>query len=132
VTELLVVDASVGVKWIRTEAGSVAARELLARQASGEIQIAVPALFPHELLDVARRQRGVPYAKRLWELLRGTGVVVVGIDDAFITEMLKWSERLACTVYDAAAPALAALAEAPLVSADLRAHAQVPGVVFIQ
>jgi predicted nucleic acid-binding protein len=120
------------VKWLREEPGTDRARELLERQARGEVQLAVPGLFPYELLDVARRQRGVEYTERLWDLLRSAGLFVAGFDDAFVAEMLRWSARLGCSVYDAAAPALASMAQCSLVSADATAHSAVPGVVIIE
>lgn len=129
--EVLVLDSSVGVKWLRDEAGSSQARDLIARHAAGEVRLVVPVIFIHEVLDVARRHHGVEFARTLWRRIVGAEIVRVGIDDALVMLMLETCERLGCTFYDAAAPALAEAANARLVSADARAHAAVPGVMLV-
>jgi predicted nucleic acid-binding protein len=120
--ELVVLDSSVGVKWVRRERGTEEARELLERHASGKVAIVVPVLFVHEVLDVTRRYRGVEKARALWGELRALDVRVAGIDDDLMHSALDLSGDLGCTLYDAMAPALAERLDAPLYSADRRAH----------
>ncbi len=129
--EVLVLDASVGVKWFKDEAGSDRARELIARMGEGTAQLVVPAVFPFEVLDVARRLFGLADAKRVWDELSAAGLLVAGSDEALLADALAIAGSLGCTLYDAAAPALAARLGCPLVSADKRAHGRVEGVRLI-
>jgi predicted nucleic acid-binding protein len=127
----VVLDASVGVKWLRPEAGSDEADGLLRRHGEGEIQIVLPVVFVHEVLDVARRQRGVATARALLKRLEREEVVIASADPGFLRHVLEVCERFGCSVYDAAAPALAELLDAQLVSADRKAHGEFPGVRII-
>jgi len=131
VRPLIVLDASVGVKWFKAEAGHEDARALLDALAAGEIDVAVPAVFPHEVLDVARRLYGADDARALWERLDAAGIVVAGVDGALLAATIDVAASLGCTLYDAAAPALAARLGCPLVSADARAHRRIQGVRLI-
>lgn len=128
---VLVLDASVGVKWTKRESGSKEARALLDELGAGRIDIVVPAVFPHEVLDVARRIHGPDVARSLWRRIHAAGIVVAGADPALIDETVGVAASLGCTVYDAAAPALAARLGCPLVSADVRAHRRVDGVHLV-
>ncbi|MDO8847580.1 MAG: type II toxin-antitoxin system VapC family toxin [Coriobacteriia bacterium] len=129
--ETLVLDASVGVKWFKDEAGSAAARGLISQLGEGSTRLVVPAVFPFEVLDVARRLFGIAEARALWEGLSAAGVLVASSDEALLADTLEVASSLGCTLYDAAAPALAARLGCPLVSADKRAHARVAGVRLI-
>ena len=124
----IVLDASVGVKWLKREVGSDEALALLEDAAAGEVLIVVPAVFPHEVLDVARRRRGHSVAREFWAHIHELGVLVAGTDVDLIQATLATAEALECTVYDAAAPALAERLGCPLASADRRAHGRVAGV----
>ena len=122
----LVLDASVGVKWTRDEPGSDEAIALLASHGQGEVQLVVPAIFVYEVLDVVRRSRGLDAAGALWESLVDDDIVVAGPGVDLTRETLAMAGRLGCSVYDAAAPALAAYLGVTLVSADRRAHSRYP------
>jgi len=128
---VVVLDASVGVKWFREESGSPEAADLLRRHATREIRLAVPVVFLHEVLDIARRTVGVADARRVLDAVARDEILVIGADAEFLRRALDVCERLDCTVYDAAAPALAELLDAQLVSADRRAHGAFPGVRII-
>jgi predicted nucleic acid-binding protein len=128
---VLVLDASVGVKWFKREAGSDEALALLEALGAGEIDLVVPAVFPHEVLDVARRVHGSDRAREAWERMDATGMVVAGVDSRLVADTLKTAARLGCTLYDAAAPALAARLGCTFVSADARAHRHVESVRLI-
>jgi predicted nucleic acid-binding protein len=128
---VVVLDASVGVKWFKDEPGSTDAADLLRLHASREIRLAVPVVFLHELLDVARRIGGVRTARRVLDTVSRDEILVIGADEEFLRRALEMCERLGCTVYDAAAPALAEILGAQLVSADRRAHGEFPDVRII-
>lgn len=129
--ELVVLDASVGVKWVKTENGSDEALALLGEHGSGRITLAVPDVFVFEVLDVTRRVRGMEAAAGLWDRLSADGPLVVPTDAAWFADMLSMARRLGCSTYDAAAPVLADRFGGTLVSADARAHAGFPGVRLI-
>ncbi len=123
-SERVVIDASVGVKWLRTEAGSDAALRLLERHVAGEIELVVPGIFVHEVLDVTRRLFGVGTAARQWAGWLDAGIRVAGFDERLVRDALRLCDELGCTVYDAMAPALAERLETLLYSADRRAHGE--------
>jgi predicted nucleic acid-binding protein len=128
---VVVLDASVGVKWFKDEPGTAEARQLLDDLGSGAVSLVVPTVFPHEVLDVARRLFGVAEAQSVLAGLDGAGLIVAGCDRALLDSTIELCGHLGCTMYDAAAPALAARLGCALVSADRRAHAGVDGVRII-
>lgn len=125
--KLVVLDASVGVKWIKPETGSAEALALLEDHAAGRITLAVPDVFVYEVLDVTRRVHGLPNAASLWERLSVEGPLVVPTDAEAFAAMLAMARRLDCSLYDAAAPVIAERFGGTLVSADARAHSGFPG-----
>lgn len=126
--EILVLDASVVAKWFKPEAGRDEAMELLARHRDGQVRIAVPSLFAHELLAVAVRHGGPAFSARVWEMLQSARLSVVGLHDGVVAEALTQCDELGCSFYDALAPAVAVHLGAQLVSADERAHGGFDGV----
>lgn len=127
----VVLDASVGVKWTKSEAGSDEALALLTRHYAGDIVIVVPEIFVQEVLDVVRRRAGPERAREQWRDWRATGIVVPALDDELMNTALDLCGDLGCTLYDAMAPALAARIGAPLYSADRRAHGSIQGVTIL-
>lgn len=127
----VVLDASVGVKWLKDEDGSADARELLRQHGSGEVALIVPDVFVFEVLDVARRRFGIEVASQLWKRLKAERISVVPSDASSFDEVIAVAQRLACSTYDAAAVVLAEATGAQLVSADARAHLGVAGVRLI-
>ena len=128
---LAVLDASVGVKWIRHEAGSEDALTLLTGHREGSLRIVVASHFMHEIVAVAVRHLGVDLAERTWETLQGADLTVLGLDDALARAALDQCRLLGCSFYDALAPALADQLDATLYSADARAHGRFQGVILI-
>jgi predicted nucleic acid-binding protein len=127
----VVLDSSVGVKWFRDEPGAEEARGLLADHGRGEITLVVPSLFVYELVSVAVRTLSADEARELWERFLSWRVNVREVGDRLVQDALEMRAELGCAFYDAVAPALARQLRAPLYSADLRAHADVEGVVLI-
>ncbi|PKQ21016.1 MAG: hypothetical protein CVT66_01990 [Actinobacteria bacterium HGW-Actinobacteria-6] len=130
-TRLLVLDASVGVKWFKPEFGREAALELLCAAAAGERAIAVPTHFVDEVLAVVRRYFSHEDIVPAWETLQDAGVSIVPLTDEVVREAARQCGLLGCSFYDALAPACAALLGATLVSADARAHGAYPDVQLI-
>ena len=54
----VVLDASVGVKWFKDGPGSARARSLYVCAADGEVRLAAPTHFVHEVLSVVKREMG--------------------------------------------------------------------------
>lgn len=128
--EIVVLDASAGVKWFKNEPGSTEARQLLAQHRSGGIRLAVAAHFQHELVSVAIRERGLEFGSGVWVRLKESDLTVVDLDE-LADEAFSQCVALGCTFSDALAPALAKLVGGTLVSADRRAHGAFAGVRLI-
>lgn len=126
-----VLDASVGVKWFKREAGSDAARALGERSVAGEIRLAAPTHFVHEVLSVVQRELGNRAIVEGWEHLQATGITIVPLTDEVVAEAARQCDLLGCSFYDSLAPACASLLDATLASADVRAHGGYPGVEII-
>ena len=127
----VVLDASVGVKWLKNEDGSADALERLRRHCAGEIALVVPDVFVFEVLDVARRRFGMQVAAQLWSRLKAEQIAVVPFAASSFDEVIVAAESQGCSTYDAAAVVVAHAMDAQLVSADEHAHASVPGVRLI-
>ena len=127
-----VLDASLGVKWFKPEAGRAEALSLLARAVSGEIAIAVPTHFVHEVLSVVRRHYTPRDVVPAWQRLKASGVAVLPLTDEVVEETARQCDVLGCSFYDALAPACASLLGATLASADERAHGAYPDVYLIE
>jgi predicted nucleic acid-binding protein len=128
---VLVLDASVGVKWFKEEPGREAALAILAESVNGNVTVAVPTHFVHEVLSIARRSRTAAGILPAWEDMLQAGIAVIPLTDEVVREAARQCSTLGCTFYDALAPACATLLSATLVSADARAHARYPGVRII-
>ncbi len=126
-----VLDASVGVKWFREEWGSAAARALQRQSAQGEIQLAAPTHFVHEVLATVKREKRAGAVLAAWEVIKASGVTIVPLSDEVIVEAVRQCEALGCSFHDSLAPACASLLGATLASADERAHGAYPDVLLI-
>lgn len=104
---IVVLDSSVGVKWLKPELGSAEAFALLDDHRDRRIRIVVPSFFVHEVTSVAVRHGGVDFGERAWLSLRNADLTVVALDDSLAAAALAQCRELGCTFYDALAPALA-------------------------
>lgn len=128
---VLVLDASVGVKWFKPEPGQESALELQARAAAGDMSLVAPVHFVHEVLSVVARHYGPRDVVPAWQKITASGIAVLPLSDEVVAEAARQCEALGCSFYDALAPACAALLGATLASADERAHGAYPGVHLI-
>ncbi|MDZ4178073.1 MAG: type II toxin-antitoxin system VapC family toxin [Coriobacteriia bacterium] len=129
--EVFVLDASVGVKWFKSEDGRDAALNLQARAAVGEIALAAPTYFVHEVLSVVRRHYTAGDIVSAWKHIQASGIAIVPLDDEVVEEAARQCGLLGCSFYDSLAPACAALLGATLASADAKAHGAYPGVHLV-
>ena len=127
----IVLDSSVGVKWIKPEAGRDEALELLRAHRDGIARIVVAAHFLHEVVAVAVRHGGPELGRGVWSALSSAGLTTIALDDRLAGAAFDQCELLGCTFYDALAPAIAAELGGTLYSADARAHARVAGVQLL-
>ncbi|MBE0417246.1 MAG: type II toxin-antitoxin system VapC family toxin [Coriobacteriia bacterium] len=128
---VFVLDASVGVKWFKPEAGQETALRLIERAAQGEISLATPTHCVHEILSVVRRHYTTRDIVPAWERLKASGIAVFPLTGEVVAEAARQCETLDCSFYDALAPACASLLGATLASADERAHGAYPGVHLV-
>ena len=128
---LVVLDSSVGVKWIKPEQGRDAALSLLRQHGDGTLRLVVAAHFLLEVVAVAVRRGGPPFGRATWGGLSAAGLTTIGLDDRLAAAAFEQCELLGCSFYDALAPALAEQLGATLYSADARAHARFDGVQLI-
>jgi predicted nucleic acid-binding protein len=126
--QVCVLDASVGVKWFRDEAGSDEARDLLARYRSGSLLIAVDTLFYYEVMRASTRGKHPHDAEQVWRELQRLELATVPLGEELVGAAAGAVEQLGCALYDAFAAGLADLLDAPLYSADARAHGKHPRV----
>lgn len=130
-SRLIVLDSSVGVKWFAPEAGRDKALSLLHQAAAGEVTLVVPDLFVYEVLRTVRRKADDASAREVVGFFESVGLVTVPPVARVLQAALDQAATLGCDLYDACAPAIAALLDADLYSADRRAHAAFPGVTLI-
>jgi len=128
----IVLDASVGVKWFKPEDGSRQALALLDGAIAGEILLAAPTHFAHEVLSVVRRNYSADDVMPAWRLMEASGVSIIPLTTEVIAEAAAQCDALRCSFYDSLAPACAALLGATLASADAHAHGGFPDVLLIE
>ncbi|MBA4370417.1 MAG: hypothetical protein C0418_02425 [Coriobacteriaceae bacterium] len=127
----VVLDASVGVKWFRPEPGSAEARALLVRHGSGEIVITVDHLFLYEVLSVVHSPRAAVSGRMAYGSLLDARLTWVAPSPKLVAAAFDHADLLGCPLYDAFSAGLAAVLDAPLYSADVKAHAAFPNVVLV-
>ena len=114
----IVVDASVIVKWFRSqnEPHVVQAALLREKYEAGTIAVVVPSLLFLELLNIAGRRWKLK-APPLVEFARDLGALRFEIRDPELTSVAEWTAR-GLTAYDAAYVAIAASDRLKLVTDD--------------
>lgn len=118
---VVVVDASIGVKWEIHEAEDnvLDAMWLLERHARGDVVVAVPGTFRLEWLNALRsRGMAVPDILRSAHQLESASLEWHEVDEALSFEAVALAAAHGLTVYDAAYLALAERLDASLVTAD--------------
>jgi predicted nucleic acid-binding protein len=121
----LVVDASVGLKWVVDEAGSDAAVALIAGR-----RLMAPALFWIETANAlamkARRgELSRAAANDAWRDLANAQLEIVPLTAESVTPALALAHDIGHTAYDCAYLAVALAAGCPVVTADRRFAAMV-------
>lgn len=118
---LLVVDASVAVKWFiaHGEDGVRAADDVLQQHIEGAIRLAAPALLVHEVLNVLRRPGRVsPALPDAMRALYGVELILVSPDEALMVRAAGLVAERGLSTFDAAYVALAETLGCGLITAD--------------
>lgn len=130
---MLVVDASVAVKWFKPDEKSSRADFFLEEHVAGREAIFVPTLFLYETTNalwVSRRvsRHEIEGALRL---LADARLTYVTPDEALMTDALATSEATKLSLYDASYLALAHRMGCPLITADKKISREAKGTVEI-
>lgn len=125
---LVCVDSSVAFKWFcADEESSVGqALSLFTDHAAGRLTLVAPAHLPAEVLNALACRREV-HAEQLAlaaEALAESEIVFPAWDSTLLSDAARLARKHRLTIYDALFPALAAMLECELVTAD-RAQARV-------
>jgi predicted nucleic acid-binding protein len=128
---IYVLDASVGVKWLREESGSDIAKDLLRQYGQEKVLLVVDTLFLYEVLRAGTRDRRPDDSIRVWGDLVRLNLITVPLGHELVEAAVRARARLGCALYDAFPAGLSDLLDAPLYSADARAHGAHPRVTLI-
>jgi len=119
--EIIVVDASILVKWYVVETFREEALKLRVSYLKGVIELASPAIMPFEVLNAARyakREIDEDKLKKISRSLSLYGVRLYQLDGDYIDLVVETSLRNNITVYDASYVALAQHLDTILYTAD--------------
>jgi predicted nucleic acid-binding protein len=121
-TRLLILDASVAVKWFVTENEDAVeeAEELLAEHRDGAVRLVGPALLAYELMNALRRRLRPQDLVGATGDFHDAGVFLVPPDRELMTAAARICVERGTSASDAAYAALAQLLDAELVTADRR------------
>jgi predicted nucleic acid-binding protein len=120
---IVVVDASVAVKWFVSERESSVgdAWALLERHLDRQVIIAAPFLLHIEILNAVRsRQRAVADLLRISDVLDGLQIELHSVNGPLARSAITIADGHRLSLYDAAYAALALELDAELVTADRR------------
>lgn len=119
---MIVVDASVVIKWVVDENDEATRRaiKLRERYLSGEENIICPDLLLYEIGNIFAYKTQLPSiaVTKAWQSFVLLAIPTVSATTELITDCLKFSQKYKITVYDAAYVALAELKKCSLVTAD--------------
>lgn len=116
----IVIDANVCIKLFVNEEYSENAYALRDAYVSKAIDIAVPSLFPYEVLNAIKYSKSYneEELERIGEALENYKFGVFNFETKYAREIIRFSEGYSITVYDAAYVALASLLNTKLYTSD--------------
>lgn len=120
----LVLDASVGVKWLSGDREQNLEQALAIREGhmAEDIEVVVPDLFYYEVINAVAHKRQIPleavglFARTLFDI----ALTTVPADSALMAESSAMARRAGISVYDACYVAVAKRMNVPLVTANPR------------
>ena len=119
---LLVLDASIAIKWFHGEPDSEAAERIRDRIVNGELRIMVPPLFFYEVANALTCKAGseVDAIMAAHKVLTSLPFQVVEVIYSLLTDAIHIAHRHHLSVYDAIYVALAISTGGTLLTADER------------
>lgn len=118
--DLIVVDASVAVKWFHEEEDTDIAEKLQEQIARGEIRAIVPPLLFYEVANVLTLKAGseIEQIVEAHKVLENLPFQVVEVIHTVLEEAIRIAHQNHLSVYDSIYVALAILSGATLITAD--------------
>ena len=123
---IIVLDASVIIKWFLKEENSESALQFKEDFISGKIDIAIPDLALYEICNVLRFKPNIneEAAKNILPGLFNLGLEIITPSSRLLTESFHLSFATGLSIYDCVYLALANELEAKLITADKRIFTQ--------
>ncbi|OGZ43972.1 MAG: hypothetical protein A3J55_00885 [Candidatus Ryanbacteria bacterium RIFCSPHIGHO2_02_FULL_45_17b] len=121
---MIVLDASVVIKWLQEEAGSEEARVFERQHVSGEDVVGVPDLLYYEVANVLRHKSGITEEGGLavMDILTGMELQAFNFSLKELKEVYSLAHSHNITVYDALYVYLARQLHCPFVTADRKLY----------
>lgn len=131
-TQQVVVDTSIIVRWFIDQCGTDRSLDLLDEHLEGKVAIATPWLSVAEAIAVIEhRHGGAERARLALKAILESELDIVHLDAALIEDGLLECVALDCRLYDGIPAALARRLSAPLWTAERRAHSSYERVVLV-
>lgn len=123
---MIVVDASIVIKWFCPEDGQDEALTIFQDHISGRDEIFVPDLLFYEVVNTLRYKNDLesPAVEEFIETLSKASLVRVGADDQFLKQVYNLAREFDLSVYDASYLALAEILQCVFVTADKKLTAR--------
>ena len=119
---MVILDASVILKWLVNEEGSAEALLFRESHVQGEERIIVPSLLLYEIANVLRHHKDLPDEEllSLFEILKDMELLTVNLSFAEFEETMLYARSKQISVYDATYVVLAKNLGCELITADKR------------
>jgi len=118
--KILVLDASVAVKWFNVEPLREKALIIRDRYVNGEIELIAPDLLYYEVANALRYNPrfGIEEVKSALKALEDLSIITYDFDGELREKAVELAYRFGITIYDAAYVALAVIRDASLYTAN--------------
>ncbi|MBI2552517.1 type II toxin-antitoxin system VapC family toxin [Candidatus Uhrbacteria bacterium] len=131
---MVVVDASVALKWFLPEEGAPEAMTILNDHVFGREEIFVPDILFYEIVNALRYKPDLdnPAVEKFIEVLSWFELKRIGTDEQFLKEILQVAREFDISGYDAAYAALARIFNCSLITADTRLAQKIEGKISVR
>lgn len=121
---MVVLDASVVIKWFQKEEGSELALEFENRHVAGEEMIFAPDLLFYEVANVFcfKKNIDIEIAESAFDILAKIGIQIFSATPSEMKGVLSFAKRYNITIYDALYAVLAEKLECNFITADKALH----------
>jgi len=129
--DMVVVDASVVLKWFLPEEGAPEAMTILNDHVFGREEIFVPDLLFYEIVNALRYKHDLDThaVERFIEVLSWFELKRIGTDEQFLKEIPRLAREFDISGYDAAYVALAHIFHCSLITADAKLAQKIEGKI---